>query len=205
MTYILIIATALTSVLAFRNKAIFDKYKFNPYVTMRHKEWYRLLSHGFLHANTMHLLINMVVLWSFGLALEKWLKAFERYGMLQYALLWYVLFYLVAIVVASLTTLYKHRDHSYYNSVGASGAVSAVVFAVIFLDPMNPVYLFFIPIPIPGIVFALAYLFYSYYMSRRESDNINHDAHFVGAVFGFLFPLLIDFSLLQMFVNQLFG
>jgi len=110
--------------------------------------------------------------------------------------------YFGGIVIASLTTLKKYKDNSYYQSVGASGAVSAVVFTYIFFDPLSKLLFMFI-IPIPAIVFGIAYLAYSHYMSKKEGDYINHDAHFVGSVFGFIYPLLIDPKLFLIFLNKL--
>ena len=117
--------------------------------------------------------------------------------------LFFLLLYLSSIVIASISTLYKHKNNHYYNAVGASGAVSATVFASIFFDPLNPVYLFLIPIPIPGIIFGLAYLAYSHYMAKNSRDNINHEAHFYGAVYGMLFPLLIDVQFIEIFLSKL--
>ena len=105
-------------------------------------------------------------------------------------------------MVSSLITLFRHRNNRWYNSVGASGAVSAVIFTSIFFAPLEPLY-FFAVLPIPGIVFAVLYLIYSSIMSRRNRDNVNHDAHFLGAVFGFIFPILINPDLLTNFMQQL--
>jgi membrane associated rhomboid family serine protease len=99
-----------------------------------------------------------------------------------------------------MITLFRHRNNRWYNSVGASGAVSAIIFTSIFFNPMDRLY-FFAVIPIPGIVFAILYLVYGSYMSRRSKDNINHDAHLLGAVYGFVFPLLIDFDLISHFLQ----
>jgi len=105
------------------------------------------------------------------------------------------------LIISSTTTLIKYRSEPYYNAVGASGAVSAFVFASIFFSPWQTLLFYFIPIP--GIVFGVLYLIYSNYMSRKDRDHINHDAHFLGAVFGFLYPVLMDPSLFHLFLNQL--
>jgi membrane associated rhomboid family serine protease len=200
MTIFFIGITALISFMAFNNPEVFSKLQLNPYQVYHRKEWYRLITHGFVHADWMHLIVNMFVLYMFGRNAEFILSKLEDLGYLKYYQLWYTGFYISSIVIASLLTVAKHRDNYYYNSVGASGAVSAVVFFFIFFDPYNTLYLFAI-IPIPAIIFGAAYLIYSQYMSRKGNDNVNHDAHFVGAVFGFLFPLLIDFSLLKDFID----
>ncbi|WP_262887967.1 rhomboid family intramembrane serine protease [Draconibacterium halophilum] len=115
-----------------------------------------------------------------------------------------MLLYFGGIFASNIWSLIKHKDNYYYNAVGASGAVSAVLFATIFFQPWEPLYLFAI-LPIPGILFAAGYLFYSYQMSKRQSDNVAHDAHFLGAVFGFVFPILLKPELFSRFIDQLFS
>jgi len=202
MTLFIIIATAAISILAFSNQQIMDKLLFSPYKTVHNKEWHRLLTHGFVHADYMHLFINMFVLMSFGAAVEDIFGSLRSNGIINSATLNFCLLYFGGIVIASLTTLKKYKDNSYYQSVGASGAVSAVVFTYIFFDPLSKLLFMFI-IPIPAIVFGILYLAYSHYMSKKEGDFINHDAHFVGSVFGFIYPLLIDPKLFLIFLNKL--
>jgi len=202
MTLFIIIATAAISILAFSNKQIMDKLLFSPYKTIHNKEWHRLITHGFVHADYMHLFINMFVLMSFGAAVEDIFGSLKLNGIIHNATLNFCMLYFGGIVIASLTTLKKYKDNSYYQSVGASGAVSAVVFTYIFFDPLSKLLFMFI-IPIPAIVFGIAYLAYSHYMSKKEGDYINHDAHFVGSVFGFIYPLLIDPKLFLIFLNKL--
>jgi membrane associated rhomboid family serine protease len=178
------------------------KLQFNPYSTYHQKQWYRLITHAFVHADYMHLFINMIVLLSFGTAVERMFGELKGLGLISSPTLHFVILYVGGTIIASLTTLKKQKDNYYYNSVGASGAVSAIVFTSIFFQPLSNLYLMGI-IPIPAIVFGVAYLIYSHYMSRKSIDNINHDAHFVGAVFGFFYPLLIDPKLFKIFLNQL--
>jgi membrane associated rhomboid family serine protease len=120
------------------------------------------------------------------------------------AIAYYLLLYFGGILASNLWSLIKHQNNYYYNAVGASGAVSAVLFGTIFFQPLEPVYLFAI-LPIPGILFAIAYLFYSYQMSKKQSDNVAHDAHFLGAVFGFVFPILLKPNLFDSFIDNLFS
>jgi membrane associated rhomboid family serine protease len=174
----------------------------NPYQVIQKKEWYRILTHGFLHADWTHLIINMIVLYSFGSNVWKWFMQLSLSGYIDSPALSYSLLYFGGIVISSLLTLIRHRNNRWYNSVGASGAVSAVVFTSIFFSPLDRLY-FFAVLPIPGIVFAILYLVYSSYMGRKNRDNINHDAHFLGAVYGFVFPILIDLDLLNSFIQQL--
>ena len=204
MTIVFIIITTLVSILAFNNEQLFSKMKFSPYLTYHRKEYYRLISHGFVHADWVHLIVNMIVLYSFGSAVESYFGQLEDAGMMKYGKAWFTFMYLAAIVFSSVTTLKKHKDHIFYNSVGASGGVSAILFCSIFFNPWAKLGLYFI-IPVPAIIFGIGYLIYSQYMSKRNADNVNHDAHFIGAVFGFLFPLLIKFDFLQIFLNQLLG
>ncbi len=202
MTIILIIITALISIAAFNNETLFSRLQFNAYQIYHRREWYRLISHGFLHANWMHLIVNMLVLFMFGTAAEKWLAQLEYQEIISMHKLVYVLFYIMAIVIASLVSLVRHKEDIWYNSVGASGAVSAVLFFNIFFNPWEKLYVYAL-IPVPGIVLGGLYLIYSQVMSRRNVDNINHDAHFVGAVFGFLFPLFLNIRLINHFISEL--
>ncbi len=204
MTLYIVLFTSVISVLAFSRPELMYRLQFNPYQVYHRKEFYRLISHALLHADWVHLFINMLVLFSFGTAVERYFARLESMDMLRSSVLSYLLLYIGAVVVSSLATLKKHKDNHWYNAVGASGGVSAVIFTSIFFAPWQNLLLWAI-IPIPGILFGVLYLVYSHYMSRKASDNINHDAHFIGAVYGLLFPLLIDFSLLRTFIDQLFG
>jgi len=200
MTIIIVIITSAISVAAFSNKTLFDRLLFNPYQTCRRKEWYRIITHGFLHANWAHLLINMLVLFSFGATIESAFQLMALKTWMKFPILCYVIFYLASIVISSLTTLYKHKDNVWYNSVGASGAVSAVLFCSIFFQPNMTLY-FMGLVPIKAYIFGPLYLFYSWYSARQSNDNINHDAHLLGAVFGFCFPMLIDVRLIGWFLD----
>lgn len=195
---IIIIVVSLFSIAAFSRPALMAKFQFNAWHIVHRKEYVRLLSHGFLHGDWMHLLINMFVLYSFGGAV----LFYFNYYLPGFDDLRFLLLFITALPVSSLYSLIKHRNNHYYNAIGASGAVSAVVFASIFFDPYNPVLLFAI-IPIPGIIFGVLYLWYSAHMARKQSDNIGHDAHFFGAVYGFIFPLLYEPKLIHVFLGQL--
>jgi membrane associated rhomboid family serine protease len=202
MTYILIFFTSIISILAFWREGMFAKMQFNAYQIYYRKEIYRLLTHGFLHANWIHLFVNMLVLFFFGPYVEAYFSRILPDSIHYLYRFVYLLFYLSAIIISSLLSLYKQKDNAWYNAVGASGAVSAVLFFFIFFRPWEKLYFYGI-IPIPGIIMGILYLIYSYYMSKRGHDNINHDVHFVGAIFGFLFPLLINWHLIFYFLNQL--
>lgn len=199
MTYIIIAITSIFSFLAFQNRALFDKYMFNAYATFHHKQIYRIISHAFLHADFNHLLFNMLTLFFFGDYVESVFKMY--FGKLGIS--YYLLLYFMAIILSTIPSIIKHRNNQFYNAVGASGAVSAVLFSYILFDPFGKIYIFFIPIGIPAFIFGPAYLIYSAYMAKKGTDNIGHDAHFWGAVFGFVFPLLLDYKLFFHFLNQL--
>jgi len=199
MTTIIIIITAIISVTAFNRPDLMEKLQFNASKIYHQKEYYRLITHGFVHANWEHLIVNMIVLFSFGKAIE----AYFQYGFGRMANAYFLLLYFGGLLVSNVYALFKHKNNYYYNAVGASGAVSSVLFAAIFFDPWNKIY-FFGVLPIPGIVFAVLYLIYSYYMSRKQQDQIAHDAHFLGATFGFFYPVLLNGRLLEHFIDKLF-
>lgn len=152
------------------------------------------MTHGFIHADMQHLLFNMITLFFFGRAIEPVFA--QRIGQIGF-----ILFYLSAIVVAILPTYMKHRNDSRYRSLGASGAVSAVLFSFILFAPWNLIFVFFIPVP--AIVYAVAYVGYSIWMDHRGSDNINHSAHLWGAAYGVMFTLFMEPRVAAVFVQQL--
>ncbi|PIF06108.1 MAG: rhomboid family intramembrane serine protease [Draconibacterium sp.] len=200
ITYIIIGITSLISYMAFNNYELMRKMQFNAARVIHEKEYYRLVSHAFIHASWSHLIVNMLVLYFFGTAIEQYLDYY--FG--ARATAYYLLLYLGGIVFSNTWSLITQKNNYYYNAVGASGAVSAVLFAFIFFNPLEPIYLFMI-LPMPGILFAVGYLFYSYQMSKKNSDNVAHDAHFLGAVFGFAFPILLKPGLFSHFINELFS
>lgn len=198
ITLLIIIVTVLTTMAAFNRHELMYKFNFNAYQIVHGKQWYRIFTHAFLHANWEHLIVNMIVLYSFGNALYRYFYIYVGHNLLPL----YLGIYIGGIVISSVYTLYRERDNFNYNAVGASGAVSAVTFACIFFDPLNKIY-FMMFIPIPAIVFGVLYLVYSYYMGKKNIDNVGHDAHFWGAVYGFVFPIIIKPSLLLNFFEKL--
>lgn len=194
----IVVITVLISVLAFRNHEITDKLSLKPTLVLRKFQLYRIFSHALVHADWAHLIVNMYVLFIFGeITLYHFSIHFGKSGTMLF-----FLFYALSLLFSSLYTLYKHRNDNYYTAIGASGAVNAVVFSTLLFDPWNNVY-FFGVIPIPGIIFGALYLIYSAYMGRKNADNIGHDAHFFGALFGLIFPIIIHFDLLQLFIKNL--
>ncbi|MDR1225786.1 MAG: rhomboid family intramembrane serine protease [Prevotellaceae bacterium] len=197
ITLIIVIVTCIVSITAFQRRDLFEKLLLSPYRVANNKEWYRMITHGFLHGDYIHLAVNMIVLYSFGEALQDLFSSYSAYGAIHFALL-----YFGALIVASFSTVIKYKDSYSYASIGASGAVSAVLFAFVFINPWSKLHFMGI-LPIPGIIFGPLYLWYSSYMAKRGGDNVNHDAHFYGAVFGFIYPVLVNPYLLQHFIRQL--
>lgn len=200
ITYFTIGITAIISYVAFQNNEMTNKLQFNAAQIIHRKEYYRLVSHAFIHANWSHLIVNMLVLYFFGRNIE----VYFGYYFGNKATAYFLLLYFGGILASNLWSLIKHKNNYYYNAVGASGAVSAILFASIFFQPLEPLYLFAV-LPIPGILFAVGYLLYSYQMSKKQKDNVAHDAHFLGAVFGFLFPILLKPTLFDKFIDNLFS
>ncbi len=205
ITIAIILLTVVTSVIAFphdvqsvnsiRKPEWFDRFKFNAYAVSKHKQYYRLISYGFIHANWTHLLFNVITLYFFGRLVELYFSGL--WGNLGGLI--YLAFYISALIISSLQDLITNRNNSYYNAVGASGAVSAVLYASILFAPNEKLFIFFIPIPITSWIFGILYLGYSYYMSRKKIDNIGHNAHFWGAVYGFIFPIIFFPELIVLF------
>jgi membrane associated rhomboid family serine protease len=198
MTNAIVIITVVISLLAFYNREIMQRLIFNPYLITEHRQWYRFITAGFIHADFLHLLINMLVFWSFGRVVETYYAALFE----EKATFYYILLYLGGIVVSITPSYVKNKHNAAYNSLGASGAVAAVLFAAILFQPLNKIYLYGL-IGLPGIVVGIAYLGYSYYMNKRGGGFINHDAHFWGAVFGMIFTILLKPSVFLYFLDQL--
>ena len=193
----LIAVTALVSWLAFKDRRLVDRLiLWPPAVSQRHQYW-RLASYGLLHADVSHLLFNMITLFFFGRLIEQ--------VMVQLTGSWltYPLFYLTALVVSILPSYLKNQKNPKYFSLGASGAVSAVLFAFILFDPWSKLIIFPIPVPIPAILFAVIYVGYSIWMDRRGGGNVNHSAHLWGAAYGVLFTVLLEPRILGHFVQTL--
>lgn len=203
ITLLIVILTVLVSVLAFRREELFYRLDLSPARVVHKKEYYRIFTHAFLHADYFHLGINMLVFYSFGTYIETVFSQLEDAGVIFSGTFFYLFLYVASIALASVTTITKYRNKEGYSAVGASGAVSAIVFTYIFFAPLEKIY-FYMVLPIPGILFGVLYLAYSSYMSRRNRDNINHSAHFWGAVVGFVFPIILEPSLFLVFLENLF-
>lgn len=199
VTLILVSVISVISIICFYSASLMSRFQFSAFQVYHKKQYYRLLSHAFLHANWEHLIVNMIVLLSFGSVVEKYFQYYFGTDGNNY----YLLLFFGSVIFSSLWSLYNEKNNFYYNAVGASGAVSAILFTAIFFDPWSSIYFFGI-LPIPGILFGGLYLYYSWYMSRKKLDNVGHDAHFLGALFGFFLPMIIRPSLLMNFIDLLF-
>ena len=190
VTLIIIILTCIVSISAFNSRKITNDLIFYPPAISQQNQWYRIFSCALIHAGWIHLFFNMWVLYTFGNELENnFITMFGAKGKL-----FYILFYVIAQAIALLPTYYQHKDDSYYRSLGASGAVSAVLFAFIILSPLTPLMIFPIPIPMPAFIFGVLYLALAMYMAKRGGDNINHSAHFWGAAAGVILLLIFCYA-----------
>jgi len=198
-TIVIVIVSCIISYLAFNRPEIIQKYRHYPYLEVK-GQGYRFLSAGFLHGGWLHLLINMFVLWQFG-------EIVERLYQLWFGEIWgvvlYVFMYLSCIIAANFSTFLKHKNNPYFSSIGASGAVSGVVFIFILVGPWEMLYLYAI-VPIPAIIAGVLFLWYSSWASKKGGDLIDHDAHYYGAVYGTLFTLLLKPDLALNFLSALF-
>lgn len=195
----IVILTCIVSYLATQDYSLFQQLKHDPQREIHNKEYYRLLTAGFVHDNRswMHLLINMFVLYQFGNTVEHFfVSVFGEMGRLNYLIM-----YLGTIVAANLVTMYLNRDNPSYSAVGASGGVSGVLFAYIIFLPWAVLEIMLV-IPCPAIIAAVLYLWYSSYASRVGGDNIDHVAHFYGAVFGFLITIIMKPELFGLFIEN---
>lgn len=199
ITIIIIAITTLVSVLCFEGRLNGNKLLFNAYQIWHRKEWYRMLTSGIIHSGWGHLFFNMLTLFFFGRVVEQYFGAV--FGSVPGGIL-YIALYVSALAVSSIGDLVKNRDNWNYNALGASGAVSAILFASILFAPKMGIYIYLIPIPVPGYIFAPLYLLYCWYMAKRNMDNIGHTAHFCGAVYGLLFPLICRPELLSFCLSQ---
>lgn len=185
VTIIIIAANIIISYKGFSDYGFFERYKFNV-GAIRRGEQIRMFSSGFLHVDTMHLAFNMITLYFFAEIVVLELGNFN-----------FIIVYLVSLILGNLLSLYFHQDEYHYTAVGASGAVTGILYAAILLRPGMELYMFFIPIPIPAYIFGIGYLFYSIYGMKKRIGNIGHDAHFGGAIGGFVVTLLLMPSLFK--------
>lgn len=196
ITLVIILITCITTFIAFSNENLMDELIFYPPAITRDSQWYRFITSGFIHNDIQHLAFNMFTLYFFG---NNWEAAYNDY--LGLGKIWYLVLYLGALIVSQIPSYLKNRNNYHYRSLGASGAVSAIVFSMILLMPWSTLYVFVLPVP--AIIYAVLYLSYTIYMSRKGGDSINHDAHLWGAIFGIIFSIILKPEVGSMFLNAI--
>lgn len=208
ITLLLILANVGISLACFQNKELFYKLSLNPYAVHHRKEWHRLFTHAFVHGDFMHLGLNMCALWMFSGEQTPFGNIFLEESFVSHfgsakGEFFFLLLYVGGILFSSLSAMRRHRDNPGYDAVGASGATSAVIFAFILLNPLQGLGIIFIPVYIPGFLFGLLYLLLESYMDKRGQTHIAHDAHIYGALFGFIFPMALDYEFLLYFIESI--
>lgn len=196
---LIIVFTALVSYQGFSRYEVIQRLKHFPFQENRQREYYRLLTSGFVHADWTHLLVNMFVLYSFGAYIENYIVT--EYGAIHGRII-FLLLYLFNIILANIPTLFRQKDNPSYSSIGASGAVSGIVFIFILMHPWSTLYLFFI-VPLPAIVVGIAYLGYSSWAARQGHGRIDHSAHFAGAVAGMAMMIILKRDIIHEFFYRL--
>jgi membrane associated rhomboid family serine protease len=191
---IILAATCIVSFMAFNNRRMIDDLILWPPAIERKKEYYRLVTYGLIHADGMHLLFNMMTLFFFGRIMEPFYN--DALGVFGFGL-----FYLGGLLISILPTYLKNRHNNSYRSLGASGAVSAVLFGYVLLSPWSRIIVWFLPVP--AIIYAVLYVGYSIYMDQRGQGNINHSAHLWGAAYGVVFTVLVNPMVLPHFLDSL--
>ena len=193
-TITIILITVIISLIAFSNRQVLDRFIFWSPAIQQKSQYDRFITHGFIHADGMHLLFNMFTLFFFGSIIESFYR--------QYLYdLGFVLFYLGGLIFAILPSYLKHKNDTRWASLGASGAVSAVLFAYILFQPWKLIFVFFIPVP--AIIFAVLYVAYSIWSGKKGNSNINHSAHLWGAAYGVIMTIIIEPRVVPHFFNQL--
>ena len=204
ITLIIVILTAIVSFTAFSNQKITDDLIFDPPAIAKRNQWYRFLSAALIHGDIAHLAFNMFSFYSFG----EYVEANFKYLFGTLGPLLYIALYIISQFLCLLPTYFKNKDNYYYKSLGASGAVSAVIFAGIFLSPLQKIGMFFIPIGIPGFIFGFLYLGITSYLDRKGGGHINHSAHLFGAIAGIVLLVIFGYAfsqydILKNFIEQI--
>lgn len=208
ITYTFLAIIIVFSLYCFNDRAAMNKYLFHPYSIHHFGEHYRFLTHAFIHGDFVHLTFNCLALYSFGLTLEEGYFGNERFFDPKIGKLCYIILFTGGIYAASVTEYFRNKNNPDYSSLGASGAISSVMFCFIMITPLSTIYLFFFPLQ--GWIAGVLLLGISYYLIRRKrttsySDNISHESHFWGALFGVVFILILKPELVKQFIEQVFA
>jgi membrane associated rhomboid family serine protease len=191
---IIFLFTLVTSIYAFNDHVLYGKFMMHPYSVYRRSKVYTLITSGLIHSGWPHLFFNMFTFFFFAFPLERTIGSW-RFGLL----------YFISLVLSDIPSVLKHKDDFWYNSLGASGAISGVLFSFILFYPMTKIGIFLIPIGIPAVLFGVLYLVYCAYMSKSSRDNINHDAHFFGAITGIIITIILVPGIVPHFISSLLG
>lgn len=198
VTLVLIVITVAVSFYAWSNPGLFARLMMNPYHISVGKQYYRFITSGLIHKDHLHLIFNMFSFYFFGTAIERIFTLLFGQSM---GIVYYLLLYIGAIIVSDMPTYFKQKSNRHYNSLGASGGVSAVVFAFILFQPMADICIYF-ALCLPGFIMGFLFTGFSYYQAKKGKDNINHEAHLYGALFGVVVCLILYPSVLHEFVSQ---
>ncbi len=198
ITIAIIVITTGISLYAMSQSGVQYALMMNPHMITKRGQYYRLLTSGFIHGDHMHLIFNMFSFYFFGSQLE-YIFQYIFGGM---GSVYFILMYALGIIVSDVPTLFKHQNNPAYNSLGASGAVAAVIFGCILFQPLQDICLYGV-LCFPGFILGTVYIIYSYYSSKRSKDRINHDAHLYGALFGLLFCIVLYPDSIRIFIEQM--
>ncbi|MES2278069.1 MAG: rhomboid family intramembrane serine protease [Bacteroidota bacterium] len=191
VAWTIFLVTIGVSLLVFAKEEWYGRLMLHPYSVYRGQRTYTIITSGFIHKDWTHLIFNMMSYFFFAFRLEQYL------GHWQFGLL-----YMASLILSDMPTVIKQKDDYGYHSLGASGAISAVIFSCILFDPRSSMYLMFLPIPIPAWIFGILYLVYCWYASKQSRDAINHDAHFFGAISGIMITILLYHPIIGHFLQQ---
>jgi len=197
---IIFLFTVVTSIYAFSNHEVYGKFMLHPYSISRGQKLYTLITSGLIHKDWTHLLFNILSFYFFAFPLERTLVSISAWGHIHFGVI-----YVLSLVLSDVSSITKHKNHFWYNSLGASGAVCAVVFSYILFYPLTKMLILPIPIPIPAVLYGFLFLGYCWYAARHASDHINHDAHFYGALTGVLLTVILHPDIVPYFLGQLMG
>ncbi len=193
ISIITLLVTVIISFIAFSQRStLIERYSLSPYIFINQRKWYLLITSGFLHADFIHLLFNMLTFYFFAPILENTIGSLE-----------FIIIYFGSMILSSVTSIIKYKDDPYYRSLGASGGVSGIIFAFILYYPEFNIYLYF-AIGIPAPLFAFLYLLYCHFAAKYSKDNINHEAHFWGAAVGVALAVILNPAVITRFIEKVF-
>lgn len=198
ITIVIIVITVGVSLFAMNQANVQRSLMMNPYMITKRGQYYRLVTSGFIHGDHMHLIFNMFSFYFFGTQLEY----IFQYIFGTMGTTYFIAMYVLGIIVSDIPTLFKHQNNPGYNSLGASGAVAAVIFGCILFQPLQDICLYYV-LCFPGFILGTVYIIYSYYSSKRSRDRINHDAHLFGAIFGLVFCIVLYPDSIRIFLEQM--